>query len=66
MPDQPRVLWVDAICIDQFSVPDKNQQIPIMLEIYSRAAEVILWLGEVNTMTSRGFMLFRQEDRKEA
>jgi hypothetical protein len=38
-------LWVDAICIDQSSVQEKNHQVLLMSDIYSLAAHVIVWLG---------------------
>jgi hypothetical protein len=45
-PSQPRVLWVDSICIDQSSIPEKNQQISVMMDIYAKAQRVLVWLGE--------------------
>jgi hypothetical protein len=38
-------IWVDAVCIDQSSVEEKSQQIPLMAEIYSKASNVLIWLG---------------------
>ena len=40
-----RLLWVDAICINQENIPERNQQVKFMSKIYSLASEVILWLG---------------------
>lgn len=40
-----RLLWIDAICIDQTSIEDKNQQLQVMGLIYEKAAKVIVWLG---------------------
>lgn len=40
-----RVLWIDAICIDQQSVEERNCQVPLMGEIYTAAKKVIIWLG---------------------
>jgi hypothetical protein len=37
---------VDAICIDQANLNEKQHQIVLMREIYMRATAVILWLGE--------------------
>jgi Heterokaryon incompatibility protein (HET) len=37
--------WVDALCIDQMDVPERNQQVRSMADIYSIAACVIAWLG---------------------
>ncbi|KAK3985489.1 heterokaryon incompatibility protein-domain-containing protein [Cladorrhinum sp. PSN332] len=39
-------IWVDAICIDQSSVTEKNHQVGLMSSIYSGAANVVIWLGE--------------------
>lgn len=38
-------LWIDAICIDQTSIPERNHQVVIMGQIYSLAHGVISWLG---------------------
>jgi hypothetical protein len=42
---EERLIWVDYICIDQCSVIDKAQQIPIMRDIYRSASRTIIWLG---------------------
>ena len=41
-----RILWVDAVCIDQGNVQDKEQQIRFMAKIYGQANRVVVWLGE--------------------
>lgn len=41
-----RILWVDAICIDQNNREEKAKQIPLMRTIYAQAQHVIVWLGE--------------------
>ncbi|KAI9663891.1 MAG: hypothetical protein M1821_007381 [Bathelium mastoideum] len=41
-----RVLWIDAICIDQNSVQEKNTQVRLMGEIYGRAQRTLVWLGD--------------------
>jgi hypothetical protein len=41
-----RIIWVDAICIDQRNQKEKEYQIRIMAKIYSQANLVIVWLGE--------------------
>ncbi|KAK1829574.1 heterokaryon incompatibility protein-domain-containing protein [Podospora conica] len=40
-----RLLWIDATCIDQQSVEEKNVQVPLMGEIYSTATRAVIWLG---------------------
>ncbi|KAK1240067.1 hypothetical protein MKX08_007509 [Trichoderma sp. CBMAI-0020] len=41
-----RVLWIDAICIDQTNTEERGDQIRHMAEIYCKANRVIVWLGE--------------------
>ena len=38
-------LWIDAICIDQENLEERNQQVSILVDIYSRAYIVYIWLG---------------------
>lgn len=44
--DRPRVLWIDAICIDQSNIKEKNHQVASMAEIYENCQRVIVWLGD--------------------
>lgn len=44
--DIPRIIWVDAVCIDQSETREKEVQISLMAEIYAKASRVIVWLGE--------------------
>ncbi len=45
-PDAPRRLWIDAVCIDQGSVAERNHQLGLMTRIYSGAGRVVAYLGE--------------------
>ncbi|KAF7539834.1 hypothetical protein G7054_g1864 [Neopestalotiopsis clavispora] len=38
-------LWVDAVCIDQHSIGERNHQVALMSLIYGSASKVICWLG---------------------
>ncbi|KAK7913890.1 HET-domain-containing protein [Apiospora marii] len=42
---QEITLWVDAICINQHDVDERNTQVQRMGDIYSLAESVISWLG---------------------
>lgn len=39
-------LWIDQICIDQHNLGERNDQVAIMGDIYSRAQDCLVWLGE--------------------
>jgi len=51
----PIVLWIDQICINQDNEAEKTAQVKLMGEIYTRAKQVIAWLGPADG-TSDSFM----------
>lgn len=48
----PRVLWVDAICINQGNMAERSLQVGLMSQIYSRAQRVLVWLGPESSHSS--------------
>jgi len=42
---EPLRLWVDAVCICQSDLGEKDVQLPLMRYIYGRARRVEIWLG---------------------
>lgn len=38
-------IWVDAICINQADDKEKEEQIPLMGDVYGLAQTVVVWLG---------------------
>lgn len=46
LADISRVLWVDALCINQENTAERSQQVGIMAQIYQQATRVLVWLGE--------------------
>ncbi|KAH6622036.1 heterokaryon incompatibility protein-domain-containing protein [Boeremia exigua] len=50
-----RVLWIDALCIDQGNKPEVARQILSMTQIYSQASRVLVWLGEAADDTEDAF-----------
>src|SRR6266536_627208 len=43
--DQPRVLWADAICINQRNIKERGHHVGFMGAIYSQAKRVLVCLG---------------------
>ena len=50
--EKDRFLWIDAICIDQNNVKERQQQIAQMRSIYGTAERVVIWLGEPTYSTN--------------
>jgi hypothetical protein len=54
------LLWIDALCIDQQSVTEKNNQVPRMREIYQSASDTFIWLGLWDQASKAAFQFFDQ------
>ena len=46
LPSRARLIWIDALCINQQNVKERNMQVGNMREIYRKADHVLIWLGE--------------------
>ena len=47
--NESRPLWVDAICINQFDIIERNRQVSRIAAIFQSAGRAIAWLGEPDT-----------------
>ncbi|KFA52244.1 hypothetical protein S40293_00623 [Stachybotrys chartarum IBT 40293] len=52
--DEERVLWIDAICINQDDIGERNKQVKRMATIYTVAFRVTVWLGEESSDSKVG------------
>ena len=43
--EQPRTLWIDAICVNQQDLEERGHQIKRMTDLYRLADRVVVWLG---------------------
>jgi hypothetical protein len=57
LPDRDRLIWIDALCINQSDNKEKGLQVQMMRDIYKSASRTIIWLGQVNVpvLTSATF-----------
>ena len=63
-PDKERRLWADQICINQFDVAERSQQVQFMNRIYKHASHVLVWLGPDDTgLAKPAFELVHSLDR---
>ncbi|KAH7346049.1 heterokaryon incompatibility protein-domain-containing protein [Pyrenochaeta sp. MPI-SDFR-AT-0127] len=51
---EDRLIWIDAICINQEDPEERSKQVQLMRDIYSNAKRVIVWLGEEAEDTKAG------------
>ena len=57
-PSGPRLLWADALCINQKDDQEKGHQVKRMGEVYANAKRVLVWLGcDVNNVAADTFAL---------
>ncbi|KAK6824310.1 hypothetical protein RU639_005018 [Aspergillus parasiticus] len=57
-----KILWVDAICINQDEEDqgnEKSKQIPLMRTIYAQAERVIVWLGDATENGDKALEVIR-------
>ncbi|KAH8788330.1 heterokaryon incompatibility protein-domain-containing protein [Diaporthe sp. PMI_573] len=54
---ESRVIWVDAICINQGSVTERNEQVPMMDRIYQTSWRTIVWLGSETKKSEESFSM---------
>lgn len=50
--NRSRILWIDALCINQADVNERNHQVTQMDKIYRNASTVVAWLGEPDSASS--------------
>jgi hypothetical protein len=51
-------LWIDALCINQSNNLEKSRQVAMMGEIFSRAQQVLVWLGPLDLVESESLVEF--------
>jgi hypothetical protein len=57
------LIWIDAVCINQKDVKERNHQVNQMRDIYSGAELVVVWLGQVQDEVELVFHLARVLER---
>ena len=61
-----RIVWVDAICIDQTNTAEKSQQVQSMAKIYAKASRVIVWLGEAAATSDQALEDIRMSSNQQS
>ena len=45
-PHKERLLWIHAICLNQYDLSERNSQVMLMGSVYYQAKSVRIWLGK--------------------
>lgn len=59
LQDKARVLWIDAICVNQSDLLERSLQVPRMADVYGYAHRVIVWLGPESQSSTIAFETLR-------
>ncbi|KAF2006554.1 hypothetical protein P154DRAFT_421812 [Amniculicola lignicola CBS 123094] len=51
-PCTPRYYWIDALCMNQEDLLERNAQVARMADIFQTAQDVIVWLGKEDDFTA--------------
>jgi hypothetical protein len=58
--DKPTIFWIDALCINQMDIKDKESHLPLMGSIYSKARTVYVYTGHEDDDSRNTFELIRR------
>jgi hypothetical protein len=57
LENDSRRLWIDAICINQSDISERNHQVKNMKLVYQAASRVLTWQGNFSIYSQRGLKL---------
>jgi ankyrin repeat protein len=46
LQEEDRIMWIDAVCINQEDPEERGHQVKYMAKIYKLAERVVIWLGQ--------------------
>jgi len=52
-------IWIDALCINQDDMPERNEEVKRMRKIYKQARDVVVWLGEEGNDSAQAMRLLK-------
>jgi hypothetical protein len=61
-----RLLWVDAICINQTDLKERERQVQSMAKVYAKATRVVVWLGEATLDSDQALEQIRAAAEKQS
>lgn len=64
--DLPKRLWIDALCISQDNIAEKNHQVGLMARIFRTAEKVLVWLGLIDDECRMAFNFMQSTQEVES
>jgi len=52
-----RLLWIDAVCINQEDLSERSSQVKLMRHIYKKSERVLIWLGGPSMLSQEAIRL---------
>ncbi|KAI0129537.1 heterokaryon incompatibility protein-domain-containing protein [Xylariales sp. AK1849] len=59
-----RIMWIDAICINQEDLKERSQQVKYMTRIYAQSARLVIWMGPEADDSELAMSFMRQQGLK--
>jgi hypothetical protein len=53
------LIWIDALCINQDDISERNEEVKRMRTIYSAARDVVVWLGKEENESAKAMRMIR-------
>lgn len=63
-PNKARIIWTDAIYINQDDIEEMSWQMAKMGQIYGNASKVIVWLGGASSNSAKAFEVLQHLGRQ--
>lgn len=56
-----RIIWIDALCIDQSNFEERNSQVAMMDRLYTGASQICIWLGQDDQNSRKAIKFIKEE-----
>ena len=60
LSSEPRVLWIDALCINQEDIDERFDQVKLMADIYRNAKRTLIWIGEAPPLAKEAMSMISE------
>ncbi|KAL3595535.1 hypothetical protein FPOAC2_09876 [Fusarium poae] len=59
-PHKPRIMWIDALCINQSDIQERNHEVKRMGDIFRLATRVVAWIGPAYEGSTLALAIMRE------